>query len=118
RELSRGITLERRVLDGLSKRETPVLEPPSRAELRASHDRLTTVLERVDRILEEIARAAQESAGREVELGVESPEIIEAAADLGKKRLSRLTIGHAMTALIGGMAVSFGAVAMACTAGP
>lgn len=51
-------------------------------------------------------------------LGAESPEIVEAATEAGERRLRRLNVAHALTALIGGLAVSFGAGAMAWTAGP
>jgi formate-nitrite transporter family protein len=45
-------------------------------------------------------------------LGQEAPEIVADAATIGGKRLRRPAIGDAVTALIGGMSVSFGAVAM------
>lgn len=45
-------------------------------------------------------------------LGQESPEIIEEASLIGQKRLDRSLAGSAITAFIGGMSVSFGAVAM------
>ena len=51
-------------------------------------------------------------------LGAESPEVIATAAVVGERRLRRLNVAHALTALIGGLAVSFGAVSMAWTAGP
>ncbi|HET7091880.1 MAG TPA: formate/nitrite transporter family protein [Thermomicrobiales bacterium] len=46
-------------------------------------------------------------------LGHEAPEIVADAATIGGKRLRRSALGDAVTALIGGMSVSFGAVAMA-----
>jgi formate/nitrite transporter FocA (FNT family) len=118
RDLERGTRGLQTLLSALAKREHPMLTADGRAQLRASHDRLTNILEHAGGILEKINQAAEETAGREVELGVESPEIVQAAADLGTKRLARLTIGHAITALIGGMSVSFGGVAMAVSAGP
>ncbi len=45
-------------------------------------------------------------------LGQEAPQIIEDAAQIGAKRLHRSLAGTAITAFIGGMSVSFGAVAM------
>lgn len=48
-------------------------------------------------------------------LGNESPEIIEAAAEIGERRLNRSTVGDAVTAFIGGLSLSFGAVAMGAT---
>ncbi len=45
-------------------------------------------------------------------LGQEAPEIVADAAAIGGKRLRRSALGDAVTALIGGMSVSFGAVAM------
>ena len=52
------------------------------------------------------------------DLDPESPQIVESAMAIGERRLHRLTFAHAVTALIGGLAVSFGSVAMAWTAGP
>jgi len=49
-------------------------------------------------------------------LGQEAPEIIEAGAHIGAKRLKRPTFGDAVTSFVGGMSVSFGAVAMAWAA--
>src|SRR5690348_8391733 len=51
-------------------------------------------------------------------LGAESPEVIEAATRVGERRLARLNLAHATTAFVGGLAVSFGAVAMAVVGGP
>lgn len=62
--------------------------------------------------------AESQQATAEPILGSESPEIVATATAVGEQRLQRLGIAHAITALIGGMAVSFGAVAMAWTAGP
>lgn len=63
--------------------------------------------------------AVREKAREEEEvLGAESPEVIEAATRVGEKRLERLNIAHAMTAFVGGLAVSFGAVATAMVGGP
>jgi formate/nitrite transporter FocA (FNT family) len=49
-------------------------------------------------------------------LGQEAPEIIIDAAKIGAKRLERSLSATAITAFIGGMSVSFGAVAMAWAA--
>ena len=49
-------------------------------------------------------------------LGQEAPEIIEDAARIGAKRLRRPLAGDVITSFIGGMSVSFGAVAMAVAA--
>src|SRR4051812_40239315 len=46
-------------------------------------------------------------------LGAEAPEIVERGARIGQRRLVRPLVGDAVTSLIGGMSVSFGAVAMA-----
>ena len=46
-------------------------------------------------------------------LGQEAPQIVADAAAIGAKRLRRPVTGDAITALIGGMSVSFGAVAAA-----
>ncbi len=45
-------------------------------------------------------------------LGQEADEVIEDASEIGTKRLQRSYLGSAITALIGGMSVSFGAVSM------
>ena len=49
-------------------------------------------------------------------LGQESPEIVEDAARIGQKRLDRSFGGDVVTAVIGGMSIGFGVVAMAWTA--
>lgn len=49
-------------------------------------------------------------------LGQEAPEVVETGAAIGAKRLARSPMSHAITAFIGGMSVSFGAVAMAWAA--
>ena len=49
-------------------------------------------------------------------LGQEAPEVVERGADVGAERLARPARGDAITAFIGGMSVSFGAVAMAWAA--
>ncbi len=49
-------------------------------------------------------------------LGQEAPEVVDEGAMIGAKRLSRPSIGDTMTSFIGGMSVSFGAVAMAWAA--
>jgi formate/nitrite transporter FocA (FNT family) len=57
-------------------------------------------------------RAAPEQDAEPKPLGQEAPEIIEEASRIGEKRLQRSLAGSAITAFIGGMSVSFGAVAM------
>jgi len=49
-------------------------------------------------------------------LGQESPEIVEDASKIGRKRLQRPRAGDIVTSIIGGMSVSFGVVAMAWAA--
>ena len=49
-------------------------------------------------------------------LGHEAQEVVDEGAILGAKRLDRPSIGDALTAFIGGMSVSFGAVSMAWAA--
>lgn len=49
-------------------------------------------------------------------LGQEAPEVVDAGAQIGAKRLARPSVGDALTSFIGGMSVSFGAVAMAWAA--
>lgn len=46
-------------------------------------------------------------------LGAEAPEIVQRGARIGQRRLVRPLVGDAVTSFIGGMSVSFGAVAMA-----
>ena len=58
----------------------------------------------------------EEAAATDAEpkpLGQEAPQIIADASKIGSKRLHRSLPGTAITAFIGGMSVSFGAVAMA-----
>ncbi len=45
-------------------------------------------------------------------LGREAPEIVDDASKIGAKRLERPLVGDAITAIAGGMSVSFGAIAM------
>ncbi|MDQ4099231.1 MAG: formate/nitrite transporter family protein [Chloroflexota bacterium] len=49
-------------------------------------------------------------------LGQEAPEIVDDASRIGAKRLHRPLAGDAITSFIGGMSVSFGAVAMVTAA--
>ena len=49
-------------------------------------------------------------------LGAEAPEIVDRGARIGERRLVRPVVGDAVTSFIGGMSVSFGAVAMAWAA--
>jgi len=49
-------------------------------------------------------------------LGQETPEVVEDASIIGQKRLDRPVAGDAMTGLIGGMAICFGAIAMVLAA--
>jgi formate/nitrite transporter FocA (FNT family) len=46
-------------------------------------------------------------------LGAEAPEVVDRGARIGARRLVRPLVGDAVTSFIGGMSVSFGAVAMA-----
>ncbi|HVY48566.1 MAG TPA: formate/nitrite transporter family protein [Minicystis sp.] len=57
--------------------------------------------------------AAIEDAEALKPLGEEAPEVVQMGARIGQKRLDRPLVGDAMTSFIGGMSVSFGAVAMA-----
>ena len=49
-------------------------------------------------------------------LGQEAPEVVDAGADVGARRLARPAFGDAITAFIGGLSVSFGVVALAWAA--
>lgn len=90
--------------------------PDAYGALRAAIARLEATESRV-MVLKQRLPPAPPSAEEEVPLDVESPEIVETAIALGQKRLHRMTLGHMITALIGGLAVSFGAAAMAWTGG-
>lgn len=106
------------LLGDLSQR-TDRIGPEAVGQLRAAHDRVTTLVADVDRLAERAAGAAQAApAAQRAEIGAEAPEVVEAAAAVGERRLARLNVTTALTALIGGLAVSFGAVALAWTAGP
>lgn len=65
----------------------------------------------------EQAEIAQVQQVESSPLGRETAEIVEAAAEVGEQRLQRSLIGEMLTALIGGMSVCFGAVAMATAGG-
>ena len=61
--------------------------------------------------------SSTEEAERDLKpLGQEAPEIVDEGALIGAKRLDRPSMGDALTAFIGGMSISFGAVAMAWAA--
>ena len=62
------------------------------------------------------SRAEEEVEDPLKPLGQEAPEVVEHGAQIGEKRLARPYRGDALTAFIGGMSVSFGAVAMAWAA--
>jgi formate-nitrite transporter family protein len=94
------------------------LSAPTRAELIGLRDRLVTLETEAEVLAQRVDELTSKIQGTEALLDVESPEIIETAAAIGERRLARLTPAHAITAIIGGMAVSFGALAMAWTAGP
>lgn len=49
---------------------------------------------------------------------LEPSHVVERVLEVGEKRLQRPSLGHAITALLGGLAVSFGVIAIACTASP
>lgn len=46
-------------------------------------------------------------------LGAEAPEVVDMGAKIGARRLARPLLGDIMTSFIGGLSVSFGAIAMA-----
>jgi formate/nitrite transporter FocA (FNT family)/Mg2+ and Co2+ transporter CorA len=118
RGLARGGEQEREVLAGLAKRDAPPMDPATAAELRAHHDKLAKLSDEANALGEQLDQSIAEAQNREAELGAESPEIIDVATAIGKRRLHRVSFAHGVTALIGGMAVSFGAMAMGWTAGP
>lgn len=62
---------------------------------------------------EERARRPAEADEEPKPLGQESPEIVDDAADIGEKRLERSALGDLITAVIGGLSIGFGVVAMA-----
>jgi formate/nitrite transporter FocA (FNT family) len=49
---------------------------------------------------------------------LEPSHVVERVLELGEKRLQRPTLAHCITAFLGGLAVSFGVVAIAYTGGP
>ena len=117
----RMIRLLRNVLgrfesDGWALRRA--ISPSARAQLIGLRDRLLTLETEVEVLAERVGELTSKIEGTEALLDVESPEIVETAAAIGERRLARLTPAHAITASIGGMAVSFGALAMAWTGGP
>lgn len=122
RELLRGGDRQRQVLAAFSKRQPPheggPLEAATATEVRVHHDRLSKVLGDAGALAEQIDQSIADAEHREAELGAESPEIIDVATAIGQRRLHRVSLAHGVTALIGGMAVSFGAMAMGWTGGP
>ncbi|HVC29840.1 MAG TPA: formate/nitrite transporter family protein [Steroidobacteraceae bacterium] len=60
---------------------------------------------------------AAETAGEARPLGPETREIAQSAAVAGTRRLQRPVLGEAITGLIGGLSIGFGAVAMAAVGG-
>ncbi|HSP80060.1 MAG TPA: formate/nitrite transporter family protein [Myxococcaceae bacterium] len=117
-ELGRGLGAARECLETLTRGEVPRLEPEALAELQAARDRLRTVSAGVEGLREWLEAISARLAHLGAELGAESPEVVEVARAMGERRLRRLTLAHALTALVGGLAVSFGAMAMAWTGGP
>ncbi len=66
-----------------------------------------------DRRAEDGHHPTEEQAEKDLKpLGQEAPEIVDEGALIGAQRLERPSIGDAITAFIGGMSISFGAVAM------
>lgn len=118
-DFDRSAAAIRDAVGALSERRTRLIGAGAAVRLHAAQDRLNALVAHAAYVRE---RAQDAVDGRRDEapraLGAESPEIITTAAEVGERRLRRLTVAHAITALIGGLAVSFGAVALAWTAGP
>jgi formate/nitrite transporter FocA (FNT family) len=95
-----------------------LIEPSTRTRFQTLFDRLQTVDDEIQEIRDQPESAPTAKPERESPLGAESPEVIEAAAAVGERRLQRLNHAHAITALMGAFGVSFGAVAMSWVAGP
>ncbi|WP_257459092.1 formate/nitrite transporter family protein [Archangium lipolyticum] len=117
-ELLRGLQAARECLEQLTRGRSRRIGDVAIAELLASLDRLKGLTETVVQVREHLAGLSEQAAATSVEVSAESPEVIETAIALGERRLHRMTVAHAITAFIGGLAVSFGGVAMAWTAGP
>ena len=62
------------------------------------------------------AATATDGAAGPQPLGKEAPEIVDDAARIGEKRLDRPWLGDLVTAVIGGMSIGFGVVALAWVA--
>lgn len=115
-ELSRGIDAALGCLSRLL--DEHVLDAQERADVIASMDRLRALSAAMEALRLRLPPAPVTASEELPSLDVESPEIVETAIALGQRRLHRIAYAHALTALIGGLAVSFGAVAMAWVGGP
>lgn len=94
------------------------MDEVARADLDGAIDRLRA-MEDVLQSLDQRMPPTKMTLDEEIQQNdPESSEIVETAITLGQRRLQRLSMGHAVTALIGGLAVSFGAAAMSWAAGP
>lgn len=116
--LRHGLQAALECLTQLSRGSFQRLGKVATAELLSSRDRLKGLLQAVEQVRDQAEGLSQQDGARDTELSAESPEVIETAIALGERRLHRMTVAHSVTAFIGGLAVSFGAVAMSWTAGP
>ncbi|HET7034920.1 MAG TPA: formate/nitrite transporter family protein [Thermomicrobiaceae bacterium] len=120
-ELDRADDNLRGVLQNLLDSDALLADSPAANELRTALDRLTTIEDDTDRIEQQLDERKEQHGEAVAEarvLGAEAPEVFANATRAGERRLERLNLAHAMTALVGGLAVSFGAVAMVWVAGP
>lgn len=117
-ELERASARLRKILEDLANGSIQLMTRSSRNKLRVTLDRLEAVETGISRVRERSSSDSAGSSEAENVLGAESPEVIEAAATVGGRRLRRLNLAHAITALVGAFGVSFGALAMAWTGGP
>ncbi len=116
-DLERASGRLRKLIEDLSGGTIEFVSKSSRNRLRVTLDRLQTLDDDIARLRERSDEAAPNS-DRDRALGAESPEVIQTATSVGERRLRRLNLAHAITALLGAFGVSFGAIAMAWSGGP
>lgn len=117
-ELERQVRSLEQVVTALQERAEPLVGGRGSARLSGVRDHVRGIRPRIDQLRDRLEVAAEPAVAQRASVAAESTEVVEAAAALGERRLQRVTLAHATTAFIGGLAVSFGAMAAAWTAGP
>ncbi|MBX5482947.1 MAG: formate/nitrite transporter family protein [Myxococcaceae bacterium] len=106
------------VLDRFERWRPKAIDEAECAELIGVRDRAIRNRRDAQTLHDELEELQESISGSAGVLDVESPRIVEIAASVGEHQLVRMTPAHAISGIIGGMAVSFGTLAMAVVAGP